>query len=196
MEKTEKDVLMKAFIQSKAQGYTVTLQKYETILTAEVFLRTFEQTSPLSKYLQTSVMVIVSEQHLATGTELEKVCPGLWGCDEGSRWLCWVGQWQSGEALGQWCWSSDCSLSLPEKRSRKHEREPAEVATDELIAQWAHELNVDILHLIKPQCALGYCYWKLYVGDLIVFKLGPSKCAQYWDCWTPSCTGQRSRVIN
>lgn len=60
MERIEKDVTIKPAIRSKAQGYKDALLKYETILTAEVFLRIFEQTSPLSKYLQTSGMDIVT----------------------------------------------------------------------------------------------------------------------------------------
>jgi hypothetical protein len=60
---------MKPAIRSNAQGYKDALLKYETILTAEVFLRIFEQMSPLSKYLQTSGMDIVTAQHLVTGTE-------------------------------------------------------------------------------------------------------------------------------
>ncbi|KAL1250914.1 hypothetical protein QQF64_018710 [Cirrhinus molitorella] len=69
MEKIEKDVTMTPVIRSKAQGYKAALRKYETILTAEIFLRIFEQTIPLSKYVQTSGMDVASAQHLVTGTE-------------------------------------------------------------------------------------------------------------------------------
>ncbi len=66
MEKMEKDVTMKPVIRNKAQGYKAALLKYETIFKAEIFLRIFEQTTPLSKYLQTSGIDIASAQHLVT----------------------------------------------------------------------------------------------------------------------------------
>jgi hypothetical protein len=69
MEEFQKDVTIIPFVRSKAQGYKDALLKYETMLTAEVFLRIFEQTSLLSKYLQTRGMDIVTAQHLVTGTE-------------------------------------------------------------------------------------------------------------------------------
>ncbi len=43
--------------------------KYETVLTAQLFLRIFELTSPLSKYLQTREMDIITAQRLVEGTE-------------------------------------------------------------------------------------------------------------------------------
>ncbi len=47
MEKIENDVTMKPVIRNKAQGYKAALIKYETILTAEIFLRIFDQTTSL-----------------------------------------------------------------------------------------------------------------------------------------------------
>lgn len=44
-------------VRTKAKGYVENLLKYETILTAQIFLRIFEHTAALSKYLQTSVQI-------------------------------------------------------------------------------------------------------------------------------------------
>lgn len=44
---------MKTSARISAHGFIEALLKYETVFTAQIFLRIFEQTSPLSKYLQT-----------------------------------------------------------------------------------------------------------------------------------------------
>lgn len=56
-------------VRTKAKGYMDSLLKYVTILTAQIFLRIFEQTSPLSKYLQTTGMNLVTAHRLVTGTQ-------------------------------------------------------------------------------------------------------------------------------
>ena len=52
----------------KAKGFIEILLKYETILTAQIFLRIFEYTTPLSKYLQTSGMDILSANRMVVNT--------------------------------------------------------------------------------------------------------------------------------
>jgi len=52
---SEKDN-MKPTVRAKADGYAEALLKYQTILAAQTFLRISQQTTPLSKYLQTSGM--------------------------------------------------------------------------------------------------------------------------------------------
>ena len=60
---------MKSTARVKAKGYIEGLLKYEKILTAQIFLRIFEHTSPQSKYLQTSGMELLTAHHLVVGTE-------------------------------------------------------------------------------------------------------------------------------
>ena len=43
---------MKTSARVKARGFIEGLLRYETILTAQIFLRIFEKTSPLSKYFK------------------------------------------------------------------------------------------------------------------------------------------------
>lgn len=65
---TEKDK-MKPSVRVRAKAYMEALLKYETVLTAQIFLRIFELMSPLSKYLQTTGMNIVTAHRLGTGTQ-------------------------------------------------------------------------------------------------------------------------------
>ncbi len=63
------DSTQKPTVRAKAKRFIEGLLKYETVLTAQLFLRIFELTSPLSKYLQTRGMDIITSQHLVEGTE-------------------------------------------------------------------------------------------------------------------------------
>ena len=52
----------------KAKSFIDSLLKYETILTAQIFLRIFQFTTPLSKYLQTSGMDLLSANRMVVDT--------------------------------------------------------------------------------------------------------------------------------
>ncbi|KAK9528098.1 hypothetical protein VZT92_014591 [Zoarces viviparus] len=54
-----------------AQDYIGQLMKYETIITAQIFLRIFQVTSPVSKYLQTSGMDILTAHQMVAAAEAE-----------------------------------------------------------------------------------------------------------------------------
>lgn len=53
----------------RAQGFIEGLLKYETILTAQIFLRISDVTSPVSKYLKTSGMDILSAHRMIVSSE-------------------------------------------------------------------------------------------------------------------------------
>lgn len=61
-------VTMKTTTRISAHGFIEALLKFETVLTAKIFLRIFEQTSPLSKYLQTEGMDILSAHRMVRTT--------------------------------------------------------------------------------------------------------------------------------
>lgn len=63
------DAILKPTARVKAEAFREPLRKYETILTAQVLLRTFEHTSTLSKYMQTKGMDILTVQRLVMGTQ-------------------------------------------------------------------------------------------------------------------------------
>lgn len=54
--------------QNNARGYRDNLLRYETVLTAQIFLQIFEFTSPLSKCLQTGGMDIFSAHRMVITT--------------------------------------------------------------------------------------------------------------------------------
>ena len=51
-----------------ARTYIEALLKYETVLTAQLFLRIFALTAPLTKYLQTSGMDLLSAHRMVRET--------------------------------------------------------------------------------------------------------------------------------
>lgn len=55
--------------QVRAQGFIEGLLKYETILTAQIFLRIFDVTSPVSKYLQTRGLDILAAHCMIVSSE-------------------------------------------------------------------------------------------------------------------------------
>lgn len=59
---------VKANVRTKARGYKEGLLRYESILTAQLFLRIFEHTGPLSNYLQTGGMDILSSHKMVMST--------------------------------------------------------------------------------------------------------------------------------
>ncbi|CAH2272310.1 zinc finger MYM-type 1-like [Pelobates cultripes] len=68
LSKIEESVSSKPEVRVRAKAYAESLLKYESILTAQSFLRIFELTTPLSKYLQTSQMDISKAVHMVQGT--------------------------------------------------------------------------------------------------------------------------------
>lgn len=77
------DTTMKPTARAKVKGYIEGLLKYETILTAQIFLRIFERTSPLSKYLQTSGMDLLTTHSLVVGPD-----DGLKKCVQDFNTIC------------------------------------------------------------------------------------------------------------
>ncbi|KAJ8402055.1 hypothetical protein AAFF_G00372900 [Aldrovandia affinis] len=65
----EQQANQKPTIRAKARGFKEGLLKYETVLTAQIFLRVFELTTPLSKYLQTKGMEILSAHRMVIATQ-------------------------------------------------------------------------------------------------------------------------------
>lgn len=59
---------VKANVHTKARGNKEDLLRYESILTAQLFLLMFEHTGPLSKYLQMGGMDILSAHSMVMST--------------------------------------------------------------------------------------------------------------------------------
>ena len=111
-------------VRAKAQGFIKGLLRYDTVLTAQTFLHIFEQTSPLSKYLQTRGVDIITARRLVEGTEesLRECARDFEGvkcaADEFVKW--------ANEKLQE---EGECELvaqtALPERRFRKKKEKNA-----------------------------------------------------------------------
>ena len=66
---------MESHVRVMVQSYLEKLTKYEIILTAQIFMRLFGETTKLLKYLQTSGVNLLTAQRIVSQTHLsiEKV---------------------------------------------------------------------------------------------------------------------------
>ncbi|KAJ8346852.1 hypothetical protein SKAU_G00282530 [Synaphobranchus kaupii] len=128
----------------KAQGYIEGLLKYETILTAQIFLRIFDVTSPVSKYLQTSGMDILSAHRMVVSTEeqlkgmardFENVKAAA---DTFVQWANRKVQEQDEET------ELEFEATLPLKRARKKKTMPGEMAQDETFTHAESAYRIDV----------------------------------------------------
>ena len=69
LEGISKSEILNSDTRYKATSYLNSLSKYETILTANMYLRIFQHTSPTSKYLQTSGLDLITAQTMITETK-------------------------------------------------------------------------------------------------------------------------------
>lgn len=60
---------LKTAVRVKARGFLEALMRYDTVLTAQLFLRIFEVTTPLSKYLQSSGLDILTAHRMVMATQ-------------------------------------------------------------------------------------------------------------------------------
>lgn len=59
---------LKPHMRAQAHGFLKSLLEYETVLTAHIYLRIFEETTPLSNYLQTSGLDILKAHNMVRAT--------------------------------------------------------------------------------------------------------------------------------
>jgi hypothetical protein len=106
----------------KARGYFEGLLKYETMHPAQVFLRIFQVTSPVSKYLQTSGMDILSAHRMVVSTE-EQLKETARHFEKVKAAADTVVQWAN-RKLQEWVGKTELELetTLPMKRARKRRK--------------------------------------------------------------------------
>ena len=140
MIRIEEDETIKPAARVKARGYLEALLRYETILTAQVLLRIFEYTSPVSKYLQTSGMDILTAQRMVIVTEdsLRKCARDFDGAKRAADTFV---EWANDKLSEQDC-EAEVQTALPERRPRK--KIPGELAEDEPITDALQNYNVKI----------------------------------------------------
>ena len=68
LSKIHDNLQFKPAVHVKAHAFIESLLKYETVLTAQLFMRVYTLTLPLSKYLQTNAMDLLTDHHMVTET--------------------------------------------------------------------------------------------------------------------------------
>lgn len=137
---------MQSTARVKATGFMEGLLKYETILTAQTFLRVFEHTGPLSKYLQTSGMDLLTAQRLVVGTAdgLKKCVRDFSGAQKAASQFV---ELANGELLEKDC-EMVVQVALPEKRVRKKKTMPGELAEGEPLEADERDFEVRVYNVI------------------------------------------------
>lgn len=134
----------KPAVRAKARGFKECLLKHETVLTAQIFLRVFEQTTPLSKYLQSKGMDNLSAHRMVTTTQesLKSIARDFTtvkaAADTFVKW--------TNEKLEEREDNTDMEVeaALPEKRAKKRKSRAGEMAQDEvhINAEKVYEVKV------------------------------------------------------
>lgn len=140
----QEDITIKTTARIQARGFVEALIKYEMILTAQTFLRIFEKTSPLSKYLQTQGMDILSAHRMvvATHESLKKMSRDFASVSAAAKkFVLWANeklQEQDKEI------ELEVQSTLPSQRKRKKKTMPGEIAHAETITspEKAYEVTV------------------------------------------------------
>ncbi|XP_069368917.1 zinc finger MYM-type protein 1-like [Paralichthys olivaceus] len=121
---------VKSNVRSKARGYKDGLLRHETILTAQLFLRIFEKTTPLSKYLQTGGMDILSAHRMVMSTQeaLKEMGRDFQTVKDATESIVkWANDKleEQDEEMGM-----EVEVSLPQRRQQKKKSMPGEMAQD------------------------------------------------------------------
>lgn len=141
LKRIVEDMSMKAHVRARAKGYIESLLKHETVLTAQIFLRIFEITSPLSRYLQTSGMDLITAHRLVMGTQdsLKTCTRDMDGVTKAANVFV---EWANNE-LEENGSKEVVQAALPEIKIRKKKTMPGEVAEEE------HSLSAEDQYRVK-----------------------------------------------
>jgi len=130
----EEDDTMKSPVRVKARSYIEGLLRYETILTAQLFLKIFEYITPLSKYLQTKGMDIIKAHAMVVTTQdsLKAISRDFQSVKAAEdAFVTWANERFKEQ-------DKDTELTveavLPLKRRRKVKNMPGEMAHDETLS--------------------------------------------------------------
>ena len=134
---------LKTAVRVRARGFLEALLRYETVLTAQLFLLIFEVTTPLSKYLQTCGLDILSAHRMVLDTQhaLMNMTRDFMTVKTAADTFV---EWANAKLEAE----EDCELeletTLPLKRNRKRKIMAGEMASDERLtdANRAYEVEV------------------------------------------------------
>ena len=147
LQAIEESTSTSAELRAKARSYKESLLKFETIMTAFLFLKIFQITSPLSKYLQSEGMDLLKAHQLVMGTlgSLAEIQRDVDGVHSSANQFI---EWATSELESRGDESLVIEDSFPEKRIRKRKRMPGELAADEPLTSPAKEFEVEIFNKI------------------------------------------------
>ena len=135
-----------------AQGYGQLL-KYETILTAQIFLRIFQVTSPVSKYLQTSGMdILTAHRMVATAeAELKEMTRDFQSIKTAAdKFIQWANN-KIGEESEET--ELEVETTLPQKRGRRKKSMPGERSRDEALTDAEASYKIEVHNRIMDTVA-------------------------------------------
>ena len=136
-----------------AQGYIGQLLKYETILTAQIFLRIFQVTSPVSKYLQTSGMdILTAHRMVATAeAELKEMTRDFQSIKTAAdKFIQWANN-KIGEESEET--ELEVETTLPQKRGRRKKSMPGERSRDEAVTDAEASYKIEVHNRIMDTVA-------------------------------------------
>lgn len=129
LSKIQDNLQFKPAVRVKAHAFIESLTKYDTVLTAQLFLRVFTLTSPLSKYLQTNAMDLLTAHRMVTEThnKLKDFVRDFDTVkDAADNFVKWAnGGFQNVDS------EMEVQAALPPKRMKKRKTMPGESADEE-----------------------------------------------------------------
>lgn len=134
---------LKAAVRVRARGFLEALLKYETVLTAQLFLWFFVVTTPLSKYLQTSGLDILTTHRMVLTTQdaVKNMARDFKSVKTAADIFV---QWANAKLMAE----EDCELELeailPQKRKRKRKIMAGEMASDESLTDGNSAYEVEV----------------------------------------------------
>ncbi len=131
----------KPTIRAKARGFKDGLLRYETVLTAQIFLRIFDHTMPLSKYFQTEMMDILSAHRMVIATHESIARDFISVRAAADTFVKWTNESIEQRKEGT---NIEVDAALPQKRAKEKKSRVGEMAEDEsfIDAERAYEVNV------------------------------------------------------
>jgi hypothetical protein len=151
----EKSTKTKPEIRSQARSLKDSLLKYETVMTAFIYLRIFELTTPLSKYLQTSGIDLLKSHQFVMSTlaELRLIQRDIKGVEAAvSNFIEWTSK-----KLDERCETEEIDNDIvieeqfPEKRLKRKKIMAGEMTQDEPIADAFNNFTVHVHNNITDQ---------------------------------------------
>ena len=137
-------------VRFQANNLKSSLLCYKTILTAQIFLRVFQHTSPLSKYFQTKGLDLLQAQSMTEKTieKLNNISQEFQVVNKAAQNFI---KWANAQ-LDKELEDFEVETELPPVRSRKRKVLDGEIADDELLFDPIQKFRADVYDQALRQC--------------------------------------------